>query len=158
MRTMLVGVAEMERYLISGRTVSGQRTRARKGIMPGGTTPYGWRRNPKNKGGDGRFVPDEDEREVLQAAAHAYLSITEDDSEANADRRALDGLRGEAEQLGRAPRLQLPPRHQGGSRRRAARVRGGPYRGRTDGADRSMGSAKALSSRCRARVRRTTAA
>jgi len=68
MRTMLAGVAEMERDLIAGRTVSGQRARAREGIMPGGTVPYGWRRNPKNKGGDGKLVPHEGEREVLRLA------------------------------------------------------------------------------------------
>lgn len=68
MRTVLAGVAEMERDLIAGRTVSGQRARAREGIMPGGTVPYGWRRNPKNKGGDGKLVPHEGEREVLRLA------------------------------------------------------------------------------------------
>lgn len=68
MRTVLAGVAEMERDLIAGRTVSGQRARAREGIMPGGNPPYGWRRLAKNKGGDGSLIPHEGEREVLRLA------------------------------------------------------------------------------------------
>lgn len=60
--------AELDRDTIVQNMSNGQRARAREGIMPGGNVPYGWRRNPKNKGGDGRLVPHEGEREVLRLA------------------------------------------------------------------------------------------
>ncbi|MFJ4074794.1 recombinase family protein [Curtobacterium sp. NPDC089991] len=66
MRTMLAGIAEMERDLIVDRTTSGQRAKARNGEWPGGQPPFGWRLEGKSR--DARPVPDERERRVLATA------------------------------------------------------------------------------------------
>lgn len=66
MRTMLAGVAEMERDLIVDRTTSGQRAKARNGDWPGGRPPFGWRL--EGRGRDARPVADERERQVLTTA------------------------------------------------------------------------------------------
>ncbi len=63
MRTMLAGVAEMERDMIVERTVSGQRAKAQNGTWPGGTPPYGWKL--QGKGRTAEPVPDLEEREVI---------------------------------------------------------------------------------------------
>ncbi|TXK18442.1 recombinase family protein [Homoserinibacter sp. GY 40078] len=64
MRTVLSGVAEMERDLIVGRTVAGQRAKALNGGWPGGEPHYGW--ELVGKGRDARPAPSEPEREVIQ--------------------------------------------------------------------------------------------
>ena len=66
MRTMLAGIAEMERDMIVDRTTNGQRAKARNGEWPGGRPPFGWRLEGKSR--DARPVPDERERQVLTTA------------------------------------------------------------------------------------------
>ncbi|OII24134.1 recombinase family protein [Curtobacterium sp. MCBA15_013] len=66
MRTMLAGIAEMERDLIVDRTTRGQRAKARNGDWPGGKPPFGWRLEGKSR--DARPVPDKRERQVLATA------------------------------------------------------------------------------------------
>ncbi|GAA3737770.1 hypothetical protein GCM10022239_11810 [Leifsonia bigeumensis] len=72
MRTMLAGVAEMERDLIVGRTVAGQRAKAKNGGRPGGEPPFGWRIEGKNTKVS-RVVPDENERAVLREAVDCIM-------------------------------------------------------------------------------------
>jgi site-specific DNA recombinase len=66
MRTMLAGVAEMERDLIVDRTVAGQRAKGRNGQWPGGQPPFGWKLEGTKR--DARPVPDGREREVVSVA------------------------------------------------------------------------------------------
>ena len=72
MRTVLSGVAEMERDLIVGRTVAGQRAKAKNGGRAGGEPPYGWTLENKNTK-DSRAVPNETERATLSEAVDCLL-------------------------------------------------------------------------------------
>lgn len=72
MRTVLSGVAEMERDLIVGRTVAGQRAKAKNGGRPGGEPPFGWRIEGKNTK-ESKVVPNEDERAILREAVECIM-------------------------------------------------------------------------------------
>ena len=71
MRTMLAGVAEMERDLIVGRTVPGQRAKAKNGGRPGGAPPFGW--TIAGEGKSTYLVPNQEERAVLAEAVRCLL-------------------------------------------------------------------------------------
>lgn len=64
MRTVLAGVAEMERDLIRERSITGQRAKSRRQQWPGGQPPYGWRLD--GKGREAQPAPDEDERQAIK--------------------------------------------------------------------------------------------
>jgi len=55
-------VAEYEREKIRERTLRGKREKARRGLIVGGPTPYGWRRDPQDSG---KLVADRDEARIL---------------------------------------------------------------------------------------------
>jgi DNA invertase Pin-like site-specific DNA recombinase len=63
MRTVLAGVAEMERDLIRERSITGQRAKAARDAWPGGQPSFGWRLEGKGK--EAHAVPDLAERETL---------------------------------------------------------------------------------------------
>jgi site-specific DNA recombinase len=56
-------VAEYERLKIRERTMRGKREKARRGLVPSGPTPFGYRRDPEQLG---RLVIHEDEARVLK--------------------------------------------------------------------------------------------
>ena len=66
MRTMLAGIAELERDTIVSRTTAGQRAKALEGRWPGGKPAFGWRLDGFKK--TAHAVPDERERQILQIA------------------------------------------------------------------------------------------
>ncbi len=72
MRTMLAGVAEMERDLIRERSVAGQRAKVARAAWPGGQPSYGWRLDGKGK--DARPVPDPAERDALAYMVKSALA------------------------------------------------------------------------------------
>lgn len=64
MRTMLAGVAQMERDLIRERSIAGQRAKSARGLWPGGQPSFGWRL--EGEGPAATPVPDLGERETLR--------------------------------------------------------------------------------------------
>ncbi|WP_427115604.1 recombinase family protein [Pseudarthrobacter scleromae] len=72
MRTVLAGVAEMERDLIRARSVTGQRAKLARSGWPGGQPSYGWRLDGKGK--DARPVPDTSERDALAYMVKSALA------------------------------------------------------------------------------------
>lgn len=72
MRTMLAGVAEMERDLIRERSVAGQRAKVARAAWPGGQPSYGWRLEGKGK--DARPVPDPAERDAIAYMVKSALA------------------------------------------------------------------------------------
>ena len=66
-RTMMMSFAELDREQIVARTVSGSRSLARKGILPGGSAPLGYAREGN------QIVPNPAERDLIWAAAKAVL-------------------------------------------------------------------------------------
>ena len=72
MRTMLAGVAEMERDLIRERSVAGQRAKVARSTWPGGQPSYGWRLEGKGK--EARPVPDAAERDALAYMVKSALA------------------------------------------------------------------------------------
>ena len=71
MRTVLAGVAEMERDLIRERSITGQRAKAARAAWPGGQPSYGWRLEGKGK--EAYPVPDLTEREQLAYMVESVL-------------------------------------------------------------------------------------
>lgn len=57
-------IAELDRESILLKTVAGQRALAKRGILPGGEPPYGYRREGLKR--EARIVPNEAEREILR--------------------------------------------------------------------------------------------
>ncbi|GAB3255759.1 recombinase family protein [Arthrobacter pigmenti] len=66
-RTMLAGVAEMERDLIRERSIAGQRAKSARSLWPGGKPSYGWRLDGAGK--EAKPVPDPEEREIIVMVA-----------------------------------------------------------------------------------------
>jgi site-specific DNA recombinase len=56
-------IAEYERTKIIERTLRGRREKARRGLIPGGTPPFGYRMDPANSG---RWVIKDDEADVVR--------------------------------------------------------------------------------------------
>mgnify|MGYP000391824975 CR=1 FL=1 len=71
-RTILAGVAEMERDLIRERSITGQRAKLARSGWPGGQPSYGWRLEGKGK--DARPVPDPAERDTLESMVKSALA------------------------------------------------------------------------------------
>jgi site-specific DNA recombinase len=64
LRTVLAGVAQMERDLIRERSIAGQRAKSARGLWPGGQPSFGWRL--EGEGPTARPVPDPAERRTLE--------------------------------------------------------------------------------------------
>jgi site-specific DNA recombinase len=56
-------IAEFEREKIRERTLRGRREKARRGLIPGGTPPFGYRADPANSG---RWVVSDDEADIVR--------------------------------------------------------------------------------------------
>jgi len=72
MRTMLAGVAQMERDLIRERSIAGQRAKSARGLWPGGQPGFGW--VLEGEGKDARPVADLRERATLELMVKLTLA------------------------------------------------------------------------------------
>lgn len=72
MRTMLAGVAQMERDLIRERSIAGQRAKSARGQWPGGQPGFGW--TLEGQGKDARPVAHPGERATLELMVKMTLA------------------------------------------------------------------------------------